>query len=133
MIPRSSSVVAKRVPATRPGKGKAASYLTGDAADASTGTTAWSRNSVGAMSKRFDGKSEDIKGKSLVSWCPASVARLDAWVLGRSVAFLCRPIGRACGNGIHVQGNDRSLGGNTRENDSVGVALCAFVVICSRP
>jgi len=59
IIPRSSSVVVKRVPPTRPGKGKAAMYVAGPGATAtpdskptSAAGSAWSGK--GSMSKRFD-------------------------------------------------------------------------------
>jgi protein MPE1 len=65
IIPRSSSVVVKRLPAARPGKGKAAMYIAaaagGQSSDSapkhggSSNTVIWHR---GAMSKRFDGKDE---------------------------------------------------------------------------
>ncbi|KAF5316610.1 hypothetical protein D9619_006401 [Psilocybe cf. subviscida] len=66
IIPRSSSVVVKRLPSARPGKGKASMYVNGTAPSmptsepvsrggpASTGPV-WHK---GAMSKRFDGKDE---------------------------------------------------------------------------
>lgn len=63
MIPRSTSVIAKRLPASRPGKGKAAMYISGNlpppsSADGSqTGKSAssstWTKP-TGPMSKRFD-------------------------------------------------------------------------------
>ncbi|KAF8272423.1 DWNN domain-containing protein [Lactarius quietus] len=59
IIPRSSSVVVKRVPPTRPGKGKAAMYVAGPGATAtpeskptSAAGSTWSGK--GSMSKRFD-------------------------------------------------------------------------------
>jgi len=64
IIPRSSSVIVKRLPAARPGKGKASLYVNGvgpamptsdPLARASSGTPAWHK---GAMSKRFDGKED---------------------------------------------------------------------------
>ncbi len=68
IIPRSSSVIAKRMPASKPGKGRAAIYVAGNNAQStdrrneqlqSTLTaTAWSRTSMGSISKRFDGKDE---------------------------------------------------------------------------
>lgn len=61
-IPRSTSVLAKRLPAVRPGKGKAAQYVAGiqpeiSRPDSSAGNSAnqWQR---GTMSMRFDGKEE---------------------------------------------------------------------------
>ncbi|KAF8967620.1 DWNN domain-containing protein [Flammula alnicola] len=67
IIPRSSSVVVKRLPASRPGRGKASMYVNGGSAPSmptsesvlrtgpsTTGPT-WHK---GAMSKRFDGKEE---------------------------------------------------------------------------
>jgi len=65
VIPRSSSVVVKRMPSQRPGKGKAAMYIAGTNGSASMpisepvqrpgGSTTWHK---GAMSKRFDVKEE---------------------------------------------------------------------------
>ncbi|KDQ61733.1 hypothetical protein JAAARDRAFT_31201 [Jaapia argillacea MUCL 33604] len=69
IIPRSSSVIVKRLPSAKPGKGKAAMYLAGTAS-ASTpvsdtlgrssgpvnGFTSWHK---GAITKRFDGKEEE--------------------------------------------------------------------------
>jgi protein MPE1 len=68
IIPRSVSVIVKRLPSARPGKGKAAMYIAGSTAaggqtsDISqrqgapiNGSNNWHR---GAMSKRFDGKDE---------------------------------------------------------------------------
>lgn len=78
VIPRSSSVVVKRMPAARPGKGKASMYLAGttgavptsdpmNKSGASTNGVNWHK---GAMSKRFDGKDE----LSLTTNKPASVS-----------------------------------------------------------
>jgi protein MPE1 len=65
MIPRSSSVIVKRLPSSRPGKGKAAMYLSGtNGAHTPTSDTVqrpggsgvmWHK---GAMSKRFDGRED---------------------------------------------------------------------------
>lgn len=66
MIPRSSSVIVKRLPSSRPGKGKAAMYLSGTNGSAHIPTSdtvqrpggtgvVWHK---GAMSKRFDIKEE---------------------------------------------------------------------------
>ena len=66
IIPRSSSVIVKRLPAARPGKGKASMYLAGTpqslpslepvlrGSSINSGTT----YHKGAMSKRFDGKDD---------------------------------------------------------------------------
>jgi protein MPE1 len=59
IIPRSSSVVVKRVPPTRPGKGKAAMYVAGPGATAtldskSTSAAGSTWSGKGSMSKRFD-------------------------------------------------------------------------------
>ncbi|KAG6919517.1 hypothetical protein DXG01_005107 [Tephrocybe rancida] len=68
VIPRSSSVIVKRLPSARPGKGKASMYLAGTTGAVpisdplnkpgapSNGST-WHK---GAMSKRFDGKEEPL-------------------------------------------------------------------------
>jgi protein MPE1 len=67
IIPRSSSVIVKRLPPSRPGKGKAAMYIAGANTSVPTSepvqrsgnhgnsTTTWHK---GAMSKRFDLKEE---------------------------------------------------------------------------
>ena len=60
MIPRSSSVVVKRVPPARPGKGKAAMYIGAPGTSATSeskpnsqpGSTSW--GAKGSMSRRFD-------------------------------------------------------------------------------
>ncbi|KAL4072786.1 DWNN domain-containing protein [Scleroderma yunnanense] len=64
IIPRSSSVIVKRLPSQRPGKGKAAMYLAGTGGNAAIPTSEVVRGSGGvtwhrgAMSKRFDVKEE---------------------------------------------------------------------------
>ena len=79
IIPRSSSVIVKRLPAARPGKGKASMYVgaagntipTSDPVQrhgASNGST-WHK---GAMSKRFDVK-EDSSVKPNVSTIPITI------------------------------------------------------------
>ncbi|KAF8327187.1 DWNN domain-containing protein [Cantharellus anzutake] len=70
IIPRSSSVVAKRMPASKPGKGRAANYTAGKIAQSTDRrndqpqptpmATSWRRTNIGSMSKRFDGKDEKI-------------------------------------------------------------------------
>lgn len=68
IIPRSTSVIVKRMPSVRPGKGKAAMYIAGTGAPGAPTSEAVSKlggsgNSgptwhKGAMSKRFDGKDD---------------------------------------------------------------------------
>jgi protein MPE1 len=75
VIPRSSSVVVKRMPSQRPGKGKAAMYIAGTNGSTSVpisetvqrpgGSSAWHK---GAMSKRFDVK-EEYTASPLVRSC----------------------------------------------------------------
>lgn len=73
LIPRGTSLIVKRMPAVRPGKGKAAMYIAGASNSAPTsepvqrpgshsasGGPAWHK---GAMSKRFDGKEESPLNK----------------------------------------------------------------------
>ena len=69
IIPRSSSVIVKRLPAARPGKGKASMYVAGTSQSLPTSepvlrgsTTNGGGGSTykGAMSKRFDGKDEQL-------------------------------------------------------------------------
>lgn len=88
LIPRSSSVVVKRMPSQRPGKGKAAMYIAGNNGNASIptseplqrpgGGSTWHR---GAMSKRFDGKDEPTPSKSSapVRSCSKTDAPLANW------------------------------------------------------
>jgi protein MPE1 len=71
LIPRSSSIVVKRLPSQRPGKGKAGMYIAGTNGSAPFptsepvqrpgGSTTWHK---GAMSKRFDVKEESPAPKS---------------------------------------------------------------------
>ncbi|KAJ7504326.1 DWNN domain-containing protein [Mycena galericulata] len=84
IIPRSSSVVVKRRPAARPGKGKASMYIAGAGNTVPTSepvqrnatgaaSSSWHK---GAMSKRFDVKDEpssSLVPKPTVSTKPASV------------------------------------------------------------
>lgn len=68
IIPRSTSVIAKRMPASKPGKGKAAIYITGGGpssgpsvrqdAKATPAPPVWNKSAGGAISKRFDGKDD---------------------------------------------------------------------------
>ncbi|KAF9475024.1 DWNN-domain-containing protein, partial [Pholiota conissans] len=69
IIPRSSSVIVKRLPAARPGRGKASMYVNGTSAPSiptsepvlrpgqPPAAPTWHK---GAMSKRFDGKEEPV-------------------------------------------------------------------------
>ena len=88
VIPRSSSVVVKRMPSQRPGKGKAAMYIAGTNGNASVpisepvqrpgGSSAWHK---GAMSKRFDVKEEFTPSKvsAPVRSCSELNAPLADW------------------------------------------------------
>lgn len=64
IIPRSSSVIARRVPASRPGKGKIPMYVAGAGAPttnmASASSSSMSMTGRGAMSKRFDRKEDSV-------------------------------------------------------------------------
>ena len=83
IIPRSSSVIAKRLPAARPGKGKAAMYISGTMTPTSshngeqsqagkhTSTSNWNRH-TGPMSKRFD-RNDPAKEEQFVSKAQAMV------------------------------------------------------------
>lgn len=78
IIPRSTSVIAKRMPASKPGKGKAAIYIsaaTGPSSsqsvkqDPKLGTSnsapsVWNKSTGGAISKRFDGKDDKTRAPS---------------------------------------------------------------------
>ena len=86
IIPRSSSVVVKRVFA-KPGKGKAAMYIAGtSSAGASAATSEPSKSQAGAngsysswhrgnMSKRFDGKEDAPTGPKATTSAPVSRCR----------------------------------------------------------
>lgn len=71
MIPRSSSVVVKRVPPARPGKGKAAMYVASPGTSATpdsrsngqAGSTSW--GGKGSMSRRFDRESSSKQPASV--------------------------------------------------------------------
>lgn len=88
LIPRSSSVVVKRMPSLRPGKGKAAMYIAGTNGNTSVpisepiqrpgGGGTWHK---GAMSKRFDVKEESTPSKisASVRSCPELNAPLADW------------------------------------------------------
>ncbi|TRM65599.1 DWNN domain-containing protein [Schizophyllum amplum] len=73
IVPRSSSILVKRRPAVRPGRGKAAYYTAGTAGNLPAsesmqrgggggGGSTWYK---GAMSKRFDGKEEAAKSSAM--------------------------------------------------------------------
>ncbi|KAJ3797421.1 DWNN domain-containing protein [Lentinula aff. detonsa] len=65
IIPRSSFVIIKRVPAARPGKGKASMYIAGAANMIPTSESVLRGSGFihrGAMSKRFDGKDDPRHG-----------------------------------------------------------------------
>ncbi|KAH8108327.1 DWNN-domain-containing protein [Phellopilus nigrolimitatus] len=87
IIPRSSLVIAKRIPAAKAGKGKGSMYLTAttstaaSSVDSSAGKERQApaaflraRIGVGAMSKRFDGKEESPKPRSSTPTAAASVS-----------------------------------------------------------
>ncbi|KAF8586436.1 DWNN-domain-containing protein [Ramaria rubella] len=91
IIPRASSVIAKRLPAARPGKGKAAMYIAGVNAAASSsngeqlsqtgkqhasGSSTWNRH-TGPMSKRFD-RNEPAKEDQFVSKAQGMVPQAAA-------------------------------------------------------
>ncbi|KAG5654353.1 hypothetical protein H0H81_003811 [Sphagnurus paluster] len=87
IIPRSSSVIVKRLPSARPGKGKASMYLAGvgntlptsdpitKLGGPSNGPTSWHK---GAMSKRFDGKEEAPSVTKPTSTGPATTIKSAA-------------------------------------------------------
>ncbi|KAJ8521260.1 hypothetical protein ONZ45_g2059 [Pleurotus djamor] len=90
MIPRSSSIIVKRMPAVKPGRGKASMYLAGSIHQAPTSDViqrpgASSHNSWhrGAMSKRFDGK-EDAPAQSQPK--PAAPALMKNNIAGEDEA-----------------------------------------------
>jgi len=89
VIPRSSSVIAKRIPAARAGKGKGAMYVAaaaagaassldgGAAKDKQTAAPVRSRMGLGSMSKRFDGKEDAVKPRATTPTVASSVAKGD--------------------------------------------------------
>ncbi|KAG8923692.1 hypothetical protein FRC02_010976 [Tulasnella sp. 418] len=80
IIPRATSVIAKRMPAIKPGKGKAAIYVSGIAPSSGTpdsqgpgsraGSTAPGGRFTGAMSRRFDGRDDKPKQSPAPSMHP---------------------------------------------------------------
>ena len=97
IIPRSSSVIAKRLPAARPGKGKAAMYIAGTITPASShnaeqsqtgkhsGTSTWNRH-IGPMSKRFD-RNEPAKEDQFISKAQTMVRLLLLTVKSTEVSL----------------------------------------------
>ncbi|KAJ8514578.1 hypothetical protein ONZ45_g7889 [Pleurotus djamor] len=90
MIPRSSSIIVKRMPAIKPGRGKASMYLAGSGHQAPTseviqrpGATSHNSWHRGAMSKRFDGK-EDTPAQSQPK--PAAPALMKNNIAGEDEA-----------------------------------------------
>ncbi|KAK0488962.1 DWNN domain-containing protein [Armillaria novae-zelandiae] len=77
IIPRSSYVIVKRLPASRPGKGKASMYIAG-AGNVVPTSEPVSRNGStwhkGALSKRFDGKDETPQKLPTTPTAPLPVA-----------------------------------------------------------
>jgi hypothetical protein len=133
VIPRSTSVVVKRMPPARPGKGKAAMYIAAPGTSATpesrpgsqAGGSSWP--SRGSLSRRFD--------KDVSSTKPAAV-RISQPRFFRSLfcpyAFEIhagpRPKsgwqGRRGGrDGRDVPGSVRELGGDSGKNVTVGVAF----------
>ncbi|KIJ55560.1 hypothetical protein M422DRAFT_220301 [Sphaerobolus stellatus SS14] len=86
MIPRSTSVIAKRLPAARPGKGKAAMYIAGVMPSSASndqsqmgkpgGNQSWTRPS-GPMSRRFD-RQEPARQEPVESKADAQLPRAPA-------------------------------------------------------
>lgn len=87
MIPRSTSVIAKRMPAIRPGKGRAAIYVANVGAPAAAGSgdptggstsngaaTATGSGRFGGMSRRFDGRDQKPPGPLISSTVGLQVA-----------------------------------------------------------
>jgi len=83
VIPRSTSVIAKRLPAARPGKGKAAMYIAGASSSGDQSQagkpashSSWTRPS-GPMSKRFD-RVEPARPEPVVSTAPTMVREISS-------------------------------------------------------
>lgn len=73
IIPRSSFVIIKRVPAARPGKGKASMYVAGTANMIPTSESVQRGSAFvhrGAMSKRFDGRDDSQTKFGMVTLNP---------------------------------------------------------------
>jgi hypothetical protein len=136
VIPRSSSVVVKRVPPARPGKGKASMYISNPGTSATpeakpstqAGSSSWATK--GSMSRRFD-KEAALR--------PATVRIVELFFLFYRSIFsssLMLPYrippgssrksdgqGRRGGrDGSNVPGSVRELGGDSGKNVTVGVA-----------
>jgi protein MPE1 len=92
IIPRSTSVIVKRMPASKPGKGKAAIYLSGGSAKTTTSLdstaakggasgNSWARPGHSAMSRRFDGKEEKPKPSPVRApfWNAGILSNPSAW------------------------------------------------------
>ena len=134
VIPRSSSVVVKRVPSVRPGKGKAAMY-TGTPGTSATpepnsnghgGSTSWQNK--GPMSRRFD-KETSSKPATVraINLRPSSFFHLCSCISTTTLDPLTKSgrqwQGRRGGrDGCHVPGSVRELGGDSGKNVTVGVA-----------
>jgi len=140
MIPRSSSVVVKRMPPARPGKGKAAMYIGASGTSATpeskpnsqSGSSSWPAR--GSVSRRFDkeapSKSTTVRAVSLFpsfsSFCSLGIRRSTFGIRHHAV---CPPKygwqGRRGGrDGCYVPGSVRELGGDSGKNVTVGVAFC---------
>ena len=134
MIPRSSSVVVKRMPPARPGKGKAAMYIGGASGSATpesksnsqAGGSSWSNR--GSMSRRFD-KEAPSKPTTVRAIHPVFFILI---LFLTHVTFdnhaVCPPKygwqGRRSGcDGRYVPGSVRKLGGDSGKNVTVGVAF----------
>lgn len=134
-IPRSSSVIVKRLPASRPGKGRASMYANGTAPAMPTsdavgrgvgGAPTWHK---GSMSRRFDGKDETPSSSTQGTVKPVAPVILFSFdPLSGSLTHFIDPYGfechkrrRSCRNGRYVPGSDSKLGGNTRKDVPVGV------------
>ncbi|KLO19113.1 DWNN-domain-containing protein [Schizopora paradoxa] len=83
IIPRSSSVIARRVPASRPGKGKIPMYVAGGASTTAPASSSGHGGSMpmpgrGAMSMRFDNKREEIASKPQESSKPTTAPSITA-------------------------------------------------------
>ena len=129
MIPRSSSVVVKRVPPARPGKGKAAMYVAAPGTSATpdsrpngqAGSSSW--GGKGSMSRRFDRESSSKQ--------PATVRVVRLFFLfalththikaGSPPKSDWQPR-RGGRDGRDVPGSVRELGGDSGKNVTVGVA-----------
>ncbi len=135
VIPRSSSVVVKRVP-SRPGRGSVGRYLGAGPAQASAdsagkssaGGGSWHNRAGGNMSRRFDGREpkEDAKTAERPPQpvCLVLSSRFSQFTYppGPHIRYSCHSGRRSRCDGCHVPSTNCELGGGPGKDVTVGVA-----------